>query len=90
MTNAYSTTPALVTRARAARFSDFAHGDQTVAPGRWVWAVYFAGTFPPPSCGPAPMPGQTVHCPAPQHSELVLIDYFNGQFISASVPAPMF
>jgi hypothetical protein len=90
MANAYSTTHARVTIARPAHFSEFANGSQTVAPDRWVWAFSFTGTFPPASCGPMPIqPGQTVKCPPPQHSELVLIDYFNGDFISASVPSPI-
>jgi hypothetical protein len=90
MANTYSTTPAHVTIARPGHFSEFANGSQAVAPDRWVWAISFSGTFPPASCGPKPIqPGLTAKCPAPQHSELVLIDYFNGDFISASVPSPI-
>ena len=88
--NTYSTTPAHVTIARPAHFSEFANGSQTVAPDKWVWAISFTGTFPPASCGPKPLqPGQNAQYPQPQHSELVLIDYFNGDFISASVPSPI-
>ena len=90
LANAYSTTPAQVTIARPAHFSEFANGSQTVAPDKWVWAVSITGTFPPASCGPKPIqPGRQASCPPPQHSELVLIDYFNGDFISASVPSPI-
>lgn len=87
-TSTFSTTSPRVTLARLVRLSEFAQGNQAIGPGKWAWAVYFTGNFPPPSCGPFPLLGQTAHCPAPEHTELVMIDYFNGRWISTSVPAP--
>ena len=50
---------------------------------RMVWAVSFSGTFQSASCGPAPLPGQTAHCPSPGHTVNVIVDYVSGEFIQA-------
>ena len=92
---AYSTTPVRVIFARPGRFSQFEGASKTVRPDTWVWAVSFSGTFLADSCGPEPtQPDQTVKCPppgisAPQHTKLVLIDYFSGRLIWASAPSPI-
>lgn len=54
---------------------------------RMVWAITFSGTFPPASCGPPPPPGEQPHCPPPNHTETVVIDYFSGEFIMAEIRA---
>ncbi len=51
---------------------------------RMVWAITFSGTFQS-SCGPAPLPGQTAHCPPPNHMETVVLDFRTGDFIMASI-----
>jgi hypothetical protein len=44
-----------------------------------VWAVSYRGTF----IGSCPPPGG--HCPPPDHSEMVILDYRSGAFIMASI-----
>jgi hypothetical protein len=49
---------------------------------RMVWAVSFTGTFPPASCGP--VTSQPHHCPPPDHTVTVIVDYASGEFIEAN------
>jgi len=53
---------------------------------RMVWAVSFSGTFPMPSCGPMPAPGQVAHCPPAPHTVTVIVDYATGEFVQADYP----
>lgn len=53
-------------------------GKAVSPPDRRVWAVVFHGTFPPPSCGPA-----GGHCPAPNTTMRVILDYASGTLIEA-------
>ncbi len=59
--------------------------DAVSPPARLVWAVAFSGTFPPPSCGPFNPNGNPPHCPPPDHTETIILDYFTGQFIMGSL-----
>ena len=53
----------------------------------WVWQFFFSGRFYPPSCGPAPLPGQSPHpCPAPQTTIQVVLDYMSGKFVEMGTP----
>src|SRR5690349_17190467 len=58
---------------------------EVVPPYHLVWAVTFSGTFAPASCGPF-VPGKAPQCPPPNHTETVVLDYFDGTFIMAHSP----
>ena len=60
-------------------------------PTRWVWSVVLRGTFGPPSCGALPFPGSHAACtpPPPATSARLILDYFTGAFLVASIPAPL-
>jgi len=54
-----------------------------------VWAVVVDGTFPPASCGPVPLPGQSPHpCPPPASTGVIFLDYHSGAELEAQFPAP--
>ena len=50
-----------------------------------VWAIRLKGTYPPGSCGPAPLPGQRPHCPPDNHTATVMLDYRTGRFVMARI-----
>ena len=60
-------------------------GDEVAPPLEIVWAVRLRGTFPPASCGPVPQPGQKAHCPPPDHTATVMLDYRSGRFVMATI-----
>ena len=86
-----STTPVKLVSASVGPVGRLSPGLATTPVGpasRWVWKVVFAGTFPPPSCGPAPtVPGQIVHCPSAQNSVSVIVDYLTGRWLTTGIPA---
>jgi hypothetical protein len=79
----HSTSPTQISFANAGPLLMFGT-DVSSSPSRLVWAVNFSGTFPPSSCGPY-IPNAKPHCPPPNHHELVVLDYFDGTFIYASL-----
>lgn len=75
--------PATVQLASAGPMWKFAADAQT-SPNRFVWAVNFKGTYGR-SCGPHnPNSPQPRHC-APATNLTVILDYFDGSFIMASL-----
>ena len=79
-----SLTPMTVLATRLSTFGIEAPTSQVASPDTPVWAVILAGTFGPPSCGPA----GASQCPPPHRTALVLVNARNGDFILASMPAP--
>ena len=70
---------------RVGRMVDFEPSQSTTTPDRMVWAVILAGSFPG-SCGPAPLPGDTMHpCPPPARTTTVILDFSTGEFLMASM-----
>jgi len=77
---------------RAGRFDDFWYpgSEDFAAPrDRRVWAVAFRGQFFG-NCGPAPFPGMEAHCPPPNTSIMVILDYRDGSFIEGASPVSGF
>jgi hypothetical protein len=88
MAQSMSATPVVFVSAKPGQYRDFRGGGLATDANRWVWAVAFNGTFHS-SGGPASAPGQT-RSPLPDdHSVIVILDYRTGQFIQASISAPM-
>lgn len=56
-------------------------------PDPLVWQFFFGGRFLPPSCGPAPHPGESPHaCPSPQAKAHVVLDYQSGKPVELGTP----
>jgi hypothetical protein len=81
---AYPTSTSQVRSAVPGPLWKFGH-DVRSSPNRWVWAVTFDGSFQPPSCGPYVPPPAKPRCPLPEHTYVVILDYFTGDFIMASL-----
>ena len=79
-----SSTAVTVLDTRLSTFGVEAPTSQVASPDTQVWAVKLAGTFEPPSCGPAGVQ----QCPPPHRTALVLINARTGDFILGSIPAP--
>ena len=74
-----------VVDARVGRMADFDPNQGFTAADRLVWAVVLSGSFPG-SCGPAPLPGATMHpCPPPARTATVILDFRTGEFLVASM-----
>lgn len=85
-TQAYFGQNGVAVRAVAGCARDFHHpGAGSPGGDRHVWAVLFAGTFPPASAGP---PARRPRHHAPHTSACVLLDYVTGEFVRATIPAP--
>jgi hypothetical protein len=81
-----STTPVTFVAATSGHLGDF--GVDYPSPDTAVWAVTFDGTFPPASCGPAVLPGQSPHvCPAGNTTARVYLNYISGALILMGTPA---
>lgn len=79
-----------VVSARAGRLRDFEFPGSST-PGHdddLVWAVLVRGSFPFPSCGPPPTPGQPDHpCPSPAQTMMMMFDYRTGTWLWSEMPA---
>jgi hypothetical protein len=84
MRQVHSTSGSQVRSAEPGQLSKFGH-DALSSPNRWVWAVTFNGKFELGSCGPYVAPPARPHCPQPEHTYMVILDYFTGDFIMASL-----
>ncbi len=74
--------------ARSGRFDQFWYPGSTdfsVPPAQRAWAVAFRGTFSV-SCGPPTLSGEQEHCPPPNTTMMVIINYRDGAFIEGASP----
>lgn len=86
--SAHSSTPATVTSAELTTFGKVMEGSGAAPATLPVWAVTVAGTFRPPSCGPAVQTGTQPPCPSPASTMLVILDAATGTWIASEAPAP--
>jgi hypothetical protein len=83
-----SSTRVTFVSAASGHLGDFETGTVHPNPNTEVWAVTFDGTFPPVSCGPAPLPGQPPHaCPPGNTSTRIFLNYKSGAFLMEATPA---
>jgi hypothetical protein len=83
-----SSTRVTFVSAASGHLGDFETGAVSPNPETEVWAVTFDGTFPPVSCGPAPLSGQPSHgCPPGNTSTRIFLNYKSGAFVMEPTPA---
>ena len=75
----YSATPLKLV---SASVDYLTHSTATGPNSQWVWDMVFDGTFPSPSCGPAPPPGEPQHCPTQYGPVSVTVSYSTGKILA--------
>jgi hypothetical protein len=78
----YSATPLKLVSAVADHLT---HSTATGPHSQWVWDMVFNGTFPSPSCGPPPPPGEPQQCPTQYRPVSVTVSYSTGKILAMEV-----